>query len=147
MESDYFWVVICKNQLQHIGHPILLGETDQFSDLPSLQGDFKVQCDVCGKECNYSSRDLLRFEAEAPKFFVAHPLFIDLDSAAMTRQTNNMAPSSPVGTPTPSIIQTMRNLLHRSRGTQGIKKFAKLRCSKFLCGRRFTPPATRGDSH
>jgi hypothetical protein len=121
MESDYFWVVICKNQLQHIGHPILLGETDQFSDLPSLQGDFKVQCDVCGKESKYSPRDLLRFEGEAPESFVAHPLFVDLDSAAMTRQTNNMAPSPPEAMPTPSLIQTIRNLLHRSRGSQGVK--------------------------
>lgn len=77
MESEYFWVVLCKNHRSHIGHPILLGETDPFSDPPQLNGDFKVKCDVCGKECSYRSADLLRFEAEAPESFPAHPLFAD----------------------------------------------------------------------
>ena len=118
LESDYFWVVVCKNQLQHIGHQILLGEMDQFSDPPRLEGEFKVQCDVCGKKSKYSPRDLLRFEAEAPESFVSHPLFADSDSAVMTQQTNNPAPSSPVADPTPSFVQSVRNLLHRSRGSQ-----------------------------
>ena len=114
MESDYFWVVICKNHLKHIGHPILLGETDQFSDPPRLQGEFKVQCDVCGKESKYSPRDLRRFEAEAPESFIAHPLFANsLDSAVITQQTDNMVPSSPRAAPAPSFIQNVRNLFRR----------------------------------
>jgi hypothetical protein len=75
MDSEYFWVVICKNHRSHIGHPILLGETDAFSDPPMLYGDFEAQCDVCGKEFTYSTGELLRFEAEVPDSFSAHPLF------------------------------------------------------------------------
>ncbi len=78
MEAEYFWIVLCKNHRQHIGHPILLGETDSFADPPQLGGEFKVRCDVCGKVCAYSSRDLLRFEAEAPESFSAHPLFAEV---------------------------------------------------------------------
>ena len=75
MDAEYFWIVLCKNHWNHIGHPILLGETDPFSDPLRLNADFKLKCDVCGKECSYSSRDVLRFEAEAPEAFSAHPLF------------------------------------------------------------------------
>lgn len=75
MESEYFWTVLCKNHLRHIGHPILLGETDSFSAPPLLDKEFKVKCDVCGKESRYSSRDLLRFEALEPESFSAHPMF------------------------------------------------------------------------
>ena len=77
MESNYFWIVLCKNRWRHLGHPILLAETDSFSDPPQLPADFKVRCDVCGKECSYSSRDVLRFEAEEPESFSAHPLFAE----------------------------------------------------------------------
>ena len=75
MESEYFWVVLCKNHRRHIGHPILLAETDSFADPPQLDAKFTVKCDVCGKECAYSPGDLLRFEAEASEPFSAHPLF------------------------------------------------------------------------
>ena len=118
---EYFWIVICKNHRRHIGHPILLGETDSISDPPRLQGDFKVRCDVCDKESSYRSRDLLRFEAEAPESFLAHPLFADFDSVAITQQTDNTAQSSPQAAPAPSFIQVVRNLLQRSRGSNGIK--------------------------
>jgi hypothetical protein len=75
MDSEYFWVVLCKNRWRHIGHPILLGEADSFSGPPHLDGDFKVKCDVCGKECKYSPRDILRFEAIEPESFSAHAMF------------------------------------------------------------------------
>ena len=77
MESEYFWIVLCKNHRRHIGHPVLLGETDAVADPPQLPARFRVRCDVCGKEGSYSPGDLLRFEAGTPESFSAHPLFVD----------------------------------------------------------------------
>jgi hypothetical protein len=80
-EKDYYWVVLCKSRLCHflqnrsMPHTIMLGETDSVSAPPRLEGGFRVKCDDCGKEYVYHSADLLRFEAEPPEFFVAHPLF------------------------------------------------------------------------
>lgn len=120
MESDYFWVVICKNNRRHIGHPILLGEADSVSDPPILHGEFNVRCDVCGKEETYdSSRDLLRFEANAPESFSAHPLFADWDSIEITQQMYTAPPSS-IAAPVPP-FQIVRNLFQRLRGSQGVK--------------------------
>jgi len=52
-DSDYFWVVLCKNRGFHhketlsYVHQILLGETDAFSSMPMLPQSFEVRCDKC----------------------------------------------------------------------------------------------------
>lgn len=85
-ESEYYWVVLCKNHMFHnlqnrfSGHPILLGETDAVSSPPPLKGTFSVRCDDCGREHTYHPSELLRFETEPHASFVAHPLFLDSDT-------------------------------------------------------------------
>lgn len=84
--TEYYWVVVCKNRWFHnfhgsSGHKILLGQTDAFLNPPDLGARFTVRCDDCGKECAYRPHDVLRFETEALKSFIAHPLFPDLDRA------------------------------------------------------------------
>lgn len=80
-DTDYFWVVICKNRrFHHKGntsyeHHIVLGEADAFSPPPSLSGKFKVQCDSCSEEYAYAPKEVLRAELEVPRTFVPHPMF------------------------------------------------------------------------
>ena len=82
-ETEYFWIVLCKTHFHHLlqnraaEHPILLGETDPYSPPPPIKKTFKAKCDACGKEYSYDEHDILRFEAELPEAFVAHPLFAD----------------------------------------------------------------------
>ncbi len=84
--TEYFWVVLCKNNLFHYrqnrstGHRILLGETDAVLPLPHLQASFIATCDNCGKEYKYKASEALRYETERPQSFVAHPLFTDPDN-------------------------------------------------------------------
>jgi len=77
----YCWVVICKNAKVHssanvnAGHKIPLAETDAFDPPPHLYGPFKVLCDDCGKEYEYTPEEVLRIEMEAPPSLEPHPLF------------------------------------------------------------------------
>jgi len=80
-DSNYCWVVLCKNSWFHLrqslfsSHRIPLGETDAVMSPPALDGPFPVRCDECGKEYLYKPSDLRRFEQELPESFVPHPLF------------------------------------------------------------------------
>jgi hypothetical protein len=80
-DSNYCWVVLCKNHWFHFrqtlltSHRIPLGETDGVMDLPPLNGRFSVRCDDCGKEYLYRPSDVRRFEQELPVSFIPHPLF------------------------------------------------------------------------
>jgi hypothetical protein len=80
-DKQYFWVVICKNRHFHehqtnwLEHKILLGETDAYSEMPITQPRIRVTCDACGKEYEYSRKEILRFESDPTTNFVEHPLF------------------------------------------------------------------------
>jgi len=81
-DSEYFWVVLCKNQKFHArqspgqSHRIPLGHTDTFSEKP-ITVRFRVRCDSCAKEYDYSPSEVLRWEMDAPQSFDPHPLFRD----------------------------------------------------------------------
>jgi hypothetical protein len=81
IESDYYWVVVCKNDRFHripnifYKHHIPLGETDSVQSRPLIDGLFAVLCDECGKEFSYSASDVLKCEMEMPTTFAPHPLF------------------------------------------------------------------------
>ncbi len=78
--SNYCWVVICKNGKAHnsenmmFGRKIPLAETDSFESLP-VSGPFLVQCDECGQEHSYEPKDVVRLEFELPDGFTTHPRF------------------------------------------------------------------------
>jgi len=80
--SQYFWVVLCKNSRFHkkqnlfFGHSIPLAETDSILPPPSFSERLSIRCDDCGREYSYDSKDLLRAEIEIPQGFVTHPLFL-----------------------------------------------------------------------
>jgi hypothetical protein len=80
-DKQYYWVVICKNRSFHkhqnfwAGYKIFLGETDSFSDLPIIVPRIVVRCDACGKEYEYSQKEILKFESDPVNSFVEHPLF------------------------------------------------------------------------
>jgi len=80
-DTDYFWVVLCKNRRVHNRdnlfscHCIPLGETDSVSPAPQVNGGLTVSCDECGKEYTYKAKDLMRAELECPESFIPHPLF------------------------------------------------------------------------
>jgi hypothetical protein len=80
-DSDYCWVVLCKNHWFHVrrnlfsSHRIALGETDAVAPLPPLDDLFTVRCDECGKEYLYKPSEVRRYEQELPESFVPHPLF------------------------------------------------------------------------
>jgi len=80
-DKQYYWVVICKNRHFHehqniwFGHKILLGETDSFSSLPITLPRIRVACDSCGKEYEYSQKEILRAESDPIAGFEEHPLF------------------------------------------------------------------------
>ena len=81
--TEYFWVVICKNQRFHhkrntsYAHQIALGETDTYSPLPlaATTECVKVRCNDCGEEYSYKASEIMRNEVDVPGDFVAHPLF------------------------------------------------------------------------
>jgi len=79
--SNYCWVVICKNKRFHrqtnimFGHRIPLGETDALSPPPAFSGIFQARCDECGQEYDYEPGGLLRVELTLPNNFAPHPLF------------------------------------------------------------------------
>ena len=81
-ESQYFWVVLCKNHRFHkrqnlyFGHTIPLAETDSVLPPPVLSDRLSVRCDDCGKEYRYEPKELLRAELEPQSGFVTHPLFL-----------------------------------------------------------------------
>ena len=83
-ETDYFWVVICKNRRFHhksntsYEHRIALGEADTFSAPPTLSKAFRVQCDSCAEEYSYEPKEVLRAELEVPERFVPHPMFANV---------------------------------------------------------------------
>jgi hypothetical protein len=83
-DSQYCWVVFCKNRWFHLrrnlfyGHRITLAETDAVSPPPPLQGRFTVRCDACGKQYHYKPSDVLRYEQNVPESFARHPL-VDFD--------------------------------------------------------------------
>jgi len=80
-QSQYCWVVICKNRKFHnqqnlfSGHKIPLGETDAFAPPPALDFHLSVRCDECGQECSYDPEELVRFQMELATDFKPHPLF------------------------------------------------------------------------
>jgi hypothetical protein len=80
-DSNYCWVVLCKNAWFHFrqslfsSHRIPLGETDAVMSPPALDGPFRVRCDECGKEYLYKPTDIRRYEQELPASFTPHPLF------------------------------------------------------------------------
>lgn len=81
--TEYFWVVLCKNRRYHkrqnlfFGHKIPLAETDAVLPPPALNERLKIRCDDCGEEYSYEPKDLLRAELEAPASFTPHPLFAE----------------------------------------------------------------------
>lgn len=80
-DSDYCWVVLCKNTWFHLrkhlfsSHRIPLGETDAVAPIPALTGPFPVRCDECGVEYHYKPSDVRRYEQTLPESFTPHPLF------------------------------------------------------------------------
>ena len=81
-ESQYFWVVLCKNRRFHkhqnlfFDHRIPLGETDAYLPPPRLDNLISVRCNDCGQEYTYHPKDLLRVELESPDAFTPHPYFL-----------------------------------------------------------------------
>ena len=80
-DSNYCWIVLCKNHWFHLMHNLLfkhripLGFTDAYMTLPPLNGPFSVQCDVCGAVYSYEPSEVLRVEQDLPDSFKPHPLF------------------------------------------------------------------------
>ena len=80
-DSDYCWVVVCKNDAFHRNpnvynvHRIPLGVTDAVIPRPSIPRPFVARCDECQQENLYDPGDVLRYEMEVPAPFVPHPLF------------------------------------------------------------------------
>jgi hypothetical protein len=80
-DSQYCWVVFCRNWWFHLrenilyGHRIPLAETDAVASLPPLNDSFIVRCDTCGKEYSYELSDVFRYEQAPPGSFTPHPLF------------------------------------------------------------------------
>jgi hypothetical protein len=80
-DSDYCWVVLCKNHMFHLmknflfRHRIPLGFADAYMSVPPLNGPFSVKCDVCGAVYSYEPSEVLRVEQELPDSFKPHPLF------------------------------------------------------------------------
>ena len=79
--SNYCWVVICKNYFRHMrqnlfhGHRIILAVTDAVSVRPAIDQRFLVRCNESGKEYAYKPSEVLRYEQEPPEAFTPHPLF------------------------------------------------------------------------
>ena len=99
VDSDYCWVVVCKNNLFHHHpnifnvHRIPLGETDAVSPRPNIGRPFAVRCDECGKEYMYQPSDVLKYEMEVPASFVAHPMFSDSPQTDKNESTGAPEPA------------------------------------------------------
>ena len=58
-DSEYLWVVFCRNWWFHVRENILysrripLAETDAVASLPPQHDHFMVRCGKCGKEYRY----------------------------------------------------------------------------------------------
>jgi serine/threonine protein kinase len=108
VDSDYCWVVVCKNDLFHRHpnifnvHRIPLGETDAVSPRPSIGKPFAVRCDECHKEYMYQPPEVLRYEMEVPASFVAHPLFCESPETDKNESTG-----SPQPTPRNRFVRTL----------------------------------------
>jgi len=80
-DSNYCWVVLCKNHMFHLmknflfKHRIPLGFSDAYMSVPHLNGPFSVKCDVCGAMYSYEPSEVLRVEQDLPDSFKPHPLF------------------------------------------------------------------------
>ena len=80
-DSEYFWVVLCKNHRFHkqqnlfFAHKIPLAETDAYLPPPSLTAPLVVRCDECGEEYSYQPKELVRIELECRASFTPHPMF------------------------------------------------------------------------
>lgn len=103
VDSNYCWVVVCKNHWFHRRpnifnvHRIPLGETDAVLPRPKIYKPFPVRCDECGKEYTYTPSDVLKYEMEAPASFVPHPLFRD----SLQPDRTDKYESTPSRQPTP----------------------------------------------
>jgi hypothetical protein len=80
-DSEYRWVVFCRNWWFHVRENILYGrriplaETDAVASLPPLHDHFMVRCGKCGKEYRYEPSDVFRYKQRPPDSFTPHPLF------------------------------------------------------------------------
>ncbi len=87
-DSQYCWVVFCKNRFYHLRqnlfhrHRIPLGVIDAISSCPVIDARFRVRCDDCGKEYLYAPSEVLRYEQEPPESFQPHPLFREEEDSA-----------------------------------------------------------------
>jgi len=81
LETEYCWVVVCKNSKVHgrenppNAHRIPLAWTDAVAPRPAIEKPFSVRCDGCGGEYTYKPAEVLRFEQNLPPSFTPHPLF------------------------------------------------------------------------
>ena len=81
VDSEYCWVVVCKNDAFHRHpninnvHRIPLGQTDAVEPRPAIETPFSVVCDECRKEYIYQSSEVLRWEMATPPSFAPHHLF------------------------------------------------------------------------
>ena len=95
---SYAWAVICKNSRHHhrqnqvVGHKILLGESDSFESLPALPWRFPVRCDDCGRISCYRPSEVLRYQAEPPESFAAHPFFRNSPDSPPSEEGTNCSP-------------------------------------------------------
>ena len=99
-DSNYCWVVVCKNNWFHRHpnifnvHRIPLGETDAVLPRPKIDRPFVARCDECGKEYAYEPSEVLRYEMEVPASFVAHPLFVDSQQTDKPESTPSLQPTA-----------------------------------------------------
>ncbi len=81
-ESQYFWIVRCKNHSFHhrqnlfFEHKIPLAETDAVLPPPNLKDRLWVRCDECGREYSYGPEEILRAQLDPPESFQPHPMFL-----------------------------------------------------------------------
>jgi hypothetical protein len=84
VDSNYYWVVVCKNHWFHRHpnifnvHRIPLGQTDAVLGRPTINRPFAARCDECRKEYIYKPSEVLRYEMDdVASDFVPHPMFRD----------------------------------------------------------------------
>ena len=112
VDSNYCWVVVCKNQSFHRRgnffnvHRIPLGETDAVLPRPTIARPLTVRCDECGKEYLYEPSEVLKYEMEAPASFVAHPLFGDTPQPDKDKST-----PLPQRTPKKRAVRTLERVV------------------------------------
>ncbi len=124
-DSDYFWVVLCKNRAVHNRdnlyscHCIPLVETDAISPPPEVIGALTVRCDECGREYDYKANDLLRAELTQPETFTPHPQLVG--SASNGASTPFEVADVPISVPGRTVMSRIRaaispSFLFRDRG-------------------------------